>query len=153
MGQGGGSDGEKEKKSNEDEENKAAAKSQALHRGKKGRRKAKAVEEQKEKDEHRKKHNPQIGEATAGEGDGEESSLLGKGIGKANEKAAAAAAGSTEMMLKMFGKDEGAYMRTGDQRQCRDLPMCVSFAVYWICMLYLANYGWTNSDINSLFSL
>jgi hypothetical protein len=131
-----------------EEQNKAAAKIQAMHRGKKGRKKAKIIDEKNAKEADRKKNNPKIGEVATG---GETSGLLEGGVGAANEAAAKAAQGSTEMMLKMFGKDGGAYMRTGDQRQCRDLPMCVSFAIYWICMLFLADYGWKNGNIDSLF--
>jgi hypothetical protein len=126
----------------------AAAKIQALHRGKKGKKKANATKEKKEKDDHRKKHNPKIGETQD-----ETTGLLSlEGGAKAGiEIGTKVAERSTETLLKMFGQDGGAYLRTGDQRQCRDLPMCVSFGIYWLCMLFLANYGWTNGDIDALF--
>jgi len=136
-----------------DEENAAAAKIQATHRGKKGRAKAKkekAKKEKQEKEESRKRDNPKIGEAPAKK----DKALGGVGgavLNNANDAAAAAAEQSVEVMLKLFGKDGGAYMRDSSQRNCRDLPMCVSFLIYWTCMLWLLNFAMETGDIDKLF--
>lgn len=75
----------------------------------------------------------------------------GKAANMANETAAAIAEQSTEMMLQMFGKDGGAYMRGNDQRNCRDLPMCISLAMYWGAMLWLLGHAMDEGDIDKLF--
>ena len=113
----------------------AASKIQAAHRGKKGRKKFKHIRDAKQREEDRIATNPKIGEARRAGG----------------KKKAAMAHGSTKMMVSMFGADGGAYMRTSDQRQCRDVPMCCSLVIYVWCMLFLADYGWTNGDIDTLF--
>jgi hypothetical protein len=55
------------------------------------------------------------------------------------------------VMLKLFGKDGGAYLRDSSQRNCRDIPMCISFLIYWCCMLWLLNFAMENGDIEKLF--
>ena len=112
-----------------DEENAAAAKIQATHRGKKGRAKANEKKKKQEQEESRKRNNPKIGEAPAKK----DKALGGVGgavLNNANDTAAAAAEQSVEVLLKLFGKDGGAYLRDSSQRNCRDLPMCVSFLIY-----------------------
>lgn len=127
----------------------AASKIAAGFKGKKGRKKAHHVKQKKEKDDHRKKHNPKIGEV--GEGDGDEEEEPHCFWIHARDKPGRIALDSTETVLKLFGKDGGAYMRTNHQRSCRDVPMCCSFLMYWACMLYLADYGWKHGDVDTLF--
>lgn len=110
-----------------EEEQKAAAKIQAVHRGNKGRKKGKIVKDKKDKEDDRKQKNPKIGEK-----DIQRDGVQGKAVGAAVDLPAKMAEGSVEYMLNMFGKDGGAYLRKNGQRECRDLPMCFSFAIYWV---------------------
>ena len=97
--------------------------------------------------------NPKIGDFKAGHGKKDKGmkGKKGKAANLANETAAAVAEQSTEMMLQMFGKDGGAYMRGNDQRNCRDLPMCISLAMYWGAMLWLLGHAMDEGDIDKLF--
>ena len=133
-----------------EEEHAAASKIQAAHRGNKGRKKAKAKKEKTEKDEQRKRNNPKIGEA-APKKDKAIGGVHGKVLNNANDAASAAAEQGVEVMLKLFGKDGGAYLRDSSQRNCRDIPMCLSFAIYWACMLWLLNFAMETGDIDKLF--
>ena len=56
-----------------------------------------------------------------------------------------------EMMLKMFGKDGGAYLRTSTQRGCRDVPMVISMSFYWLCMWFLITRAQDKGDVDRLF--
>ena len=133
-----------------DEEHAAAAKIQATHRGNKGRKKAKANKEKKDKHEKRKAENPKIGEGKPKK-DKALKGAKGAVVNNANDATAAVAEQGVEVMLKMFGKEGGAYLRDGSQRNCRDLPMCVSMTIYWCCMLWLLQYAFDNGDIDKLF--
>ena len=136
-----------------DEEHKSAAKIQAMHRGKKGRKEAKNKKEkgkQADKEENRKQNNPKIGDGPAKK-DKALSGKKGALVNNANDATAAVAEQGVEVMLQMFGKDGGAYMRDSSQRNCRDLPMCVSLFIYWCCMLWLLNFAMENGDIDKLF--
>eukprot|EP01052_Picozoa_sp_SAG31_P043722 SAG31_NODE_7376_length_1704_cov_4.759290_2_plen_141_part_00 len=125
-----------------EEEQKAAEKIQAVHRGRKGRKKAKIVQDIKDKDDERRVNNPKIGEKQV-----DRDGLQGKAVGVAVDMPAKVAEGSVEYMLAIFGKDGGAYLRKSEQRQCRDLPMCFSFAIYWLCMIWLLQVRENHSQL------
>ena len=150
MGKGGGGDEEDAVFEGTDEEHKSAAKIQAMHRGRKGRKKAKGHKEKADKEKRRKDENPKIGD----EPPKKDKAIGGKKgavINNANEVATKTAEQGVEVMLQMFGKDGGAYMRDSSQRNCRDLPMCVSLLIYWVGMLLLLNNAMENGDIDKLF--
>jgi hypothetical protein len=128
-----------------DEQHAAASKIQAVHRGTKGRKKAKDKKEAKQKEKKRKVDNPKIGDAPP------ERSGKTKAAGKLADKGAEVGEQSLEMLLQMFGKDGGAYLRKDSQRNCRDLPMCVSLSLYWMAMVWLLLNGQEKGDIDSLF--
>eukprot|EP01048_Picozoa_sp_COSAG05_P014679 COSAG05_NODE_1683_length_4285_cov_2.403727_3_plen_844_part_00 len=124
-----------------DEQHAAACKIQAVQRGKNGRKRAKGKQDEKEAEEARVANNPKIGESSGDAGK----------LGKIRDKPAEAAEQSLEMMLQMFGKDGGAYLRKDEQRSCRDVPMCISLALYWLCMLFLLQTAQEKGDVDKLF--
>lgn len=134
-----------------DEEHAAASKIQAMKRGKDSRKHAKKKKDKKEKEDERKKNNPKLGEANGGKGKIKVDPSLSGAAAIVTDAPAVVAENSVEFMLKMFGKDGGAYMRKGSQRSCRDLPMCFSFAMVWITMIWLTSYAKEEGDLNSLF--
>ena len=124
-----------------DEQNEAAAKIQAAHRGKRARKHAKKKKDEKEKEEQRKADNPKLGDSAKPKVKVDPLAIakapLSGGKDLLVDGGAVVAENSVEFMLKMFGKDGGAYLRKNSQRSCRDLPMCFSFAMVWTCMIYL----------------
>ena len=70
-------------------------------------------------------------------------------VGAANKKATDTAEQSLELLLQMFGKDGGAYLRKDEQRSCRDMPMLISFSLYWLCMLYVVDHATEEGDIDT----
>jgi hypothetical protein len=133
-----------------EEEHAAAAKIQATHRGNKGRKKAKGHKDKKDKEDKRKKENPKIGDNPPKK-DKALKGAKGAVVNNVNEAGTKVAEQGVEVMLKMFGKDGGAYLRDSSQRNCRDVPMCISLAIYWGCMLWLLQYAQQNGDIERLF--
>ena len=123
------------------EQNEAASKIQAVHRGRKGRKKAKKKKKEKEDEEERKRDNPKLGDHKHKKGKG----------GALVDKGAELGEHSLEFMLKMFGNEGGAYLRKGSQRNCRDVPMILSFAMYWGCMLFLYFNAKEKGNIDALF--
>ena len=122
------------------EQNEAASKIQAVHRGRKGRKKAKKKKKEKEDEEERKRDNPKLGDHKHKKGKG----------GALVDKGAELGEHSLEFMLKMFGNEGGAYLRKGSQRNCRDVPMILSFAMYWGCMLFLYFNAKEKGNIDAL---
>lgn len=91
--------------------------------------------------------NPKLGEVSD---DSSKSKVKDLGS-KVRDKPVEAAEQSLEVLLRMFGKDGGAYLRKDEQRGCRDIPMCVSMGLYWSCMIFLLLHSQEEGDIDKLF--
>jgi len=126
-----------------DEQNAAATKIQAMHRGKKGRKRHKKKKDEDDQEEQRKTDNPKLGDKKG-------QSTVG-GVGGIADKGAAIGDQGLELMLQMFGKDGGAYLRKSEQRSMRDMPMCFSLAMYWACMIFIYFNAEEKGNIDMLF--
>ena len=78
-----------------------------------GRRVHSAVREKKQKEDDRVKNNPKIGETHEDHPDKKAAGCLTRHV---RDKPAELAVDSTETLLKLFGKDGGAFLREAEPR-------------------------------------